>query len=254
MLASDELIVCPGDALGDAAALDGGEGTYVRSGVVYATLLGRRRVDAAAPGGGRPTVTVERPSGAAAMPEVGDVVLARVTRISHLLAGADILVVNERPLAVPAAAVIRKEHVRDSEIDKARAAVAAMRRGSALPARVLSRPGARCRWRRHERQLPAPPALQIRMEQCFQPGDVVRALVASLGDARSYFLTTARDDLGVVVARSEDGTPLVPQAHDMMRNPRTGLTEGRKVARIVGEDASPAGDGPAGGAADAALG
>ena len=81
------------------------------------------------------------------------------------------------------------------------------------------------------------------MELCFQPGDVVRALVASLGDARSYFLSTARDDLGVVVARAEDGTPLVPQDAVTMRNPLTGLTEGRKVAKLVGTEAVPVGDG-----------
>ena len=37
---------------------------------------------------------------------------------------------------------------------------------------------------------------------CFRPGDIVRAEVLSLGDARSYYLTTAKNELGVVYARS----------------------------------------------------
>ncbi len=63
------------------------------------------------------------------------------------------------------------------------------------------------------------------MHECFRPGDIVRAEVLSLGDARcaalavtfpryvgtlkgpcfvhrSYFLTTAKNELGVVYAKS----------------------------------------------------
>ena len=39
------------------------------------------------------------------------------------------------------------------------------------------------------------------MAECFRPGDVVRAEVLSLGDARSYYLSTAEPELGVVRAR-----------------------------------------------------
>lgn len=43
------------------------------------------------------------------------------------------------------------------------------------------------------------------MYDCFRPGDVVRAKVLSLGDARSYYLTTAANSLGVVHAKSLAG-------------------------------------------------
>ena len=36
---------------------------------------------------------------------------------------------------------------------------------------------------------------------CFRPGDVIKAEVVSLGDARSYFLSTAKNELGVVNAK-----------------------------------------------------
>lgn len=47
--------------------------------------------------------------------------------------------------------------------------------------------------------------LQVVMYDCFRPGDVVRAKVLSLGDARSYYLTTADNSLGVVHAKSLAG-------------------------------------------------
>jgi exosome complex component CSL4 len=58
------------------------------------------------------------------------------------------------------------------------------------------------------------------MHECFRPGDVVRAEVLSLGDSRSFFLTTAKNELGVVYAKSLAGEahttrslgPSVPQA------------------------------------------
>lgn len=43
------------------------------------------------------------------------------------------------------------------------------------------------------------------MYKCFRPGDIILARVLSLGDALSYVLTTAENELGVVVATSEAG-------------------------------------------------
>lgn len=72
---------------------------------------------------------------------------------------------------------------------------------------------------------------KVRIWHCFRPGDIVRATVLSLGDARSYYLTTARNDLGVVFATSaETGKQLEPQSWEVMRDAATGETEPRKVA------------------------
>lgn len=62
---------------------------------------------------------------------------------------------------------------------------------------------------------------RVKIGDCFRGGDVVRSQVVScyaiqyetnphlwqisLGDARSYFVTTARNDLGVIFATSEAG-------------------------------------------------
>jgi len=60
--------------------------------------------------------------------------------------------------------------------------------------------------------------LQVEILSCFRPGDVVRAEVLSVGDHRSFFLTTARNDLGVVFAKSIAGGHLCPfcAAEDMI--------------------------------------
>ncbi|GMG21991.1 unnamed protein product [Ambrosiozyma monospora] len=40
---------------------------------------------------------------------------------------------------------------------------------------------------------------------CFQPGDIIKAEVISLGDGVNYYLSTAKDELGVIMARSAVG-------------------------------------------------
>jgi len=72
---------------------------------------------------------------------------------------------------------------------------------------------------------------KVKIADCFRGGDVVRGLVVSLGDARSYFVTTARNDLGVVFATSEAGATMEPVSWLEMRCPRTGRIEKRKCAK-----------------------
>lgn len=68
----------------------------------------------------------------------------------------------------------------------------------------------------------------------FRPGDLVLAEVLSLGDARSYFLGTARNELGVVHARNfASGEPMVAHSWQDMRCPKTQGLEKRKVAKVA---------------------
>ena len=46
---------------------------------------------------------------------------------------------------------------------------------------------------------------KVQVYRSFRPSDVVLAEVISLGDARSYYLSTARNELGVIFAESEAG-------------------------------------------------
>lgn len=47
---------------------------------------------------------------------------------------------------------------------------------------------------------------KVKIYNSFRPGDIVRAEVISLGDARHYMLSTAKNELGVIFATSVAGT------------------------------------------------
>uniref|UniRef100_W5KV12 Exosome component 1 n=1 Tax=Astyanax mexicanus TaxID=7994 RepID=W5KV12_ASTMX len=77
---------------------------------------------------------------------------------------------------------------------------------------------------------------KVETYKSFRPGDIVLAKVISLGDVQSnYLLTTAENELGVVVAHSEAGAQMVPISWCEMQCPRTHNKEFRKVARVQPE-------------------
>ncbi|KAL9077004.1 MAG: hypothetical protein Q9161_000637 [Pseudevernia consocians] len=65
----------------------------------------------------------------------------------------------------------------------------------------------------------------------FRVGDVVRGVVISLGDQSNYYLSTARNELGVIMAKSEAGNTMVPISWKEFKDPVTGDRESRKVAK-----------------------
>lgn len=72
---------------------------------------------------------------------------------------------------------------------------------------------------------------KVEMTQCFRPGDIVRCRVLSLGDSRSFYLTTASNELGVVHAKSSvSGEAMEAENWTTMICPVTGSVEHRKVA------------------------
>ena len=74
---------------------------------------------------------------------------------------------------------------------------------------------------------------QVVMADSFRPTDVVKAKVISLGDsARNLYLTTAGEDLGVMVAKNETTNKLMlPYDWSSMIDVSTGESEKRKVAK-----------------------
>lgn len=72
---------------------------------------------------------------------------------------------------------------------------------------------------------------KVEIYKCFSPGDVVLAEVLSLGDRHSYFLTTAKNELGVIYAKSRSGVPMIPANWQEMECPATKTRELRKVAK-----------------------
>lgn len=76
----------------------------------------------------------------------------------------------------------------------------------------------------------------VRIEECFRPGDLIQASVVSLGDSRSFYLSTLDVHLGVVRALSAtSGKPLIPVSWNSMKDPDTGAIEKRKVAKMIAE-------------------
>jgi exosome complex component CSL4 len=228
MAVSTGQLIVPGQHLGAASQYLPGPGTHLTDGQVFASLLGHVQIvksaaaaaaagdkAAAAPVGPakrltrivvptataaadlaavdrRPTISVSRAAladGGEVLPDVGNTVLCRVTRITQKQAVVAILVVGETVLDTEWQGLIRTQDVRATEKDR------------------------------------------VKIYESFRPGDIVRAQVISLGDQANYYLSTASNALGVVMATSETGSPMYPVSWKEYIDPETGLSEARKVAK-----------------------
>ncbi|CBX96728.1 hypothetical protein IAQ61_005409 [Plenodomus lingam] len=72
---------------------------------------------------------------------------------------------------------------------------------------------------------------KIKMEESFRVGDLVRGVVISLGDQSNYYVATERNELGVVLARSEEGRLMYPVSWREFVDPVSGVAERRKAAK-----------------------
>lgn len=75
----------------------------------------------------------------------------------------------------------------------------------------------------------------VEMINSYRPGDIIRALVLSLGDSHSYYLSTADQQCGVIMAFSaatQQLTPMRPVSWTQMQCPITKVIEQRKVAQL----------------------
>ncbi|XP_057341054.1 exosome complex component CSL4-like [Microplitis mediator] len=76
---------------------------------------------------------------------------------------------------------------------------------------------------------------RVEMYKSFRPGDIILARVLPMTEAHIYSLSTAENELGVVLAHSEEGVSLVPISWTEMQCPKTLVKEFRKVAKVVPE-------------------
>lgn len=198
--------------------MSSGSGTYERSGSIVSSLAGRieQRGNTVAVRGSRPPLVI---------PEPESTILGRVTRVTPRQATVSILVVDEVPCggALGTGAGARGNHAAGEGIE-----------GTDFQGIIRSQ------------DVRMTDKDNVVLGQCFRPGDIVRATVISLGDARSYYLSTARNDLGVVHATSAPppegapsaragwtpyGRPMQPISWLEMADPVTGIAEKRKVAK-----------------------
>ncbi|KAJ3212710.1 Exosome complex component CSL4 [Clydaea vesicula] len=74
---------------------------------------------------------------------------------------------------------------------------------------------------------------KVQVYKSFRPSDIIRARVISLGDTRSYFLSTAENELGCILSQSVAGYTMVPISWEQMICPKTKTIEFRKCAKPV---------------------
>jgi exosome complex component CSL4 len=147
---------------------------------------------------------------------VGNVVLCRVIRITPRQAVVAILVCGETVLEAEWQGLIRVQDVRATEKDRVKI-YESFRPGDVVRAEVVS--------------------LSLSFFLCFVRlwvwGSLLTGLDTqiSLGDQANYYLSTARNELGVVLATSETGNTMQPVSWKELRDPETGVTELRKVAQ-----------------------
>uniref|UniRef100_A0A1A9W6H9 Exosome complex component CSL4 C-terminal domain-containing protein n=1 Tax=Glossina brevipalpis TaxID=37001 RepID=A0A1A9W6H9_9MUSC len=78
---------------------------------------------------------------------------------------------------------------------------------------------------------------RVEMYKCYRPGDIILAKVLPQIESSCYQLSTAENELGVVVAMASDSgnamTPMRPISWTEMQCPNTLAKEPRKVANVV---------------------
>jgi exosome complex component CSL4 len=73
----------------------------------------------------------------------------------------------------------------------------------------------------------------VSVSNSYRPRDIVRARILSLGDIQAYSLTTAENELGVVLAKSSHDGHMIPISWCEMQCTVTGVKEKRKVAKVT---------------------
>lgn len=184
---TDEICL-PGTRIGGTAELLAGNGTYVFDDIIYASVLGLKKVTSSKDG--KFTVEIEHNKPPSVVPKIEDVVTARITRINTRFAAADILCVGSKILPNTFPGQVRARDVREFEVDS------------------------------------------VEIYKSFKPGDIIKAKIISLGDSRSYYLSTASNEHGVMIAHSPSGSVMVPISWQEMQCPVTNVKEFRKVAKI----------------------
>lgn len=186
-------VVIPGDCIGSLAKHRAGAGTNVRNGKIYSTLTGKV------------AITDETTVGPAALPRLS------VQSKRLFLCGPKI---GSIALCKVLNIIERQARVTVISID-----------GCALKSELHG-------YIRKE-DVRATEKDTVEIFNSFRPNDIVRARVLSLGEGHMYSLSTASNELGVIVAYSEAGTDMVPVSWCEMQCSKTGLKEKRKVAKVV---------------------
>ncbi|RAK75729.1 exosome non-catalytic core subunit CSL4 [Aspergillus fijiensis CBS 313.89] len=248
-------LAIPGQRLAPVSSYAAGPGTHVQNANIYASIAGPVLVSPASSKTAKSTLSVSRsplrkaapaaspsaPKSTApgpskprynTLPAVDSIVLARVTRVQKRQATVSILVVldesasNNKSGPQPTTTTTTPTGG-SSDNDN----IEAILSSAANPENHSNSDELRFQALIRKEDVRAVEKDRVVMDEMFRVGDIVRGTVISLGDQSFYYLTTARNDLGVVMARSEAGNMMFPVSWKEMRDPVTGAAELRKVAR-----------------------
>lgn len=245
-------LAVPGQRLGPVTSYSAGAGTHVQNANIYASIAGPVAVDGGQPSTKQKSIlTVSRnlqslklenksglPSGTTkpattpskpkqkynTLPSVDSIVLARVIRVQKRQATVSILVVLD-PFSSPTATASDQTTKTDNDN------IPTILTTAPNPENHSSTDELRFQALIRREDVRAVEKDRVVMDEMFRVGDIIRGSVVSLGDQSFYYLSTARNDLGVVLARSSAGNMMFPASWRDMRDSVSGVAEGRKVAR-----------------------
>ncbi|KAJ5075920.1 3'-5' exoribonuclease csl4-related [Anaeramoeba ignava] len=183
-------IIIPGERIGKASEYESGKGTYINNNYIYSSQLGKIKIESKQTGKKIIEIENKQETAISKIPKIGDKVTCKVIKINPRLIKVHIYCVEEKQLNEPFFGIILTHDIKSTEIDK------------------------------------------IKVENCFKPNDVILAEVISLGESRSfsYYLSTAKDDLGVILSINSDGFFLFPYSDSEMICHENQSKEKRKVA------------------------
>ncbi|OKL58119.1 hypothetical protein UA08_06579 [Talaromyces atroroseus] len=219
-------LAVPGQQLASTSTYLPGAGTHVHNGVICASISGPVFVEQLKSKTTKSVLSVLRsglgnvgPNGSVlqeaqssptkkpkynTLPAVDSIVLARVTRVQKRQVALSILVILDHLTASAGTATSAPFSDNDN--------IAAILTSAANLENQSTSDELRFQALIRKEDVRAVEKDRVVLEEMFRVGDVVRGSVISLGDQSFYYLTTARNDLGVVMARSESGNMMFPES------------------------------------------
>ena len=201
-------IAVPGQILASTSSHLAGPGTHIYENDILASIVGSSVITPPPNRSSKPTISIPRHSphqsvlstATNSLPTVNSIVLCRVLRVQQRQLIASILLTDPSP-----STLVQYPFTTNDELQFQA---------------VLRREDVRA----YEKD-------KIVLNEMYRAGDIIRATVISLGDERSYYISTAGNELGVVIAKSEAGNAMVPASWKEMKDVVTGKGESRKVAK-----------------------
>jgi exosome complex component CSL4 len=226
--------VLPGHVLGPVEKFSPGPGTHVYNNTVIASIIGRpvvyRNVSSLS---NKPqtTISLERPTPFRArttplLPSVGAPVLAKVTRLTRLQAICEIVVVGGSTAASTAVTGTATGSL--TPVSKTKPQTS-----SAKPFQPMLPTQSPFRGILRAQDVRVTEKDKVKLAELFRVGDIIRAVVVSLGDQGGYFLSTAGNEFGVLLSWSDKGNVCVPISWCEVQDTVTGEREERKVAKPI---------------------